>query len=385
MNDLQMDHKERIREVDILRGFALLGICLVNVPEMFGKGLAFQSVFTGSDAFIRLLYDMFVQTKFYTLFAFLFGISFYLFMQSAERRGLSAKRAMSRRLLLLLLLVIGVAHGVLFWFGDILHTYAILGFFLLLFYKRTGKAILIWSLSLLSFSVLIVVTSSLLALMVAPEALNEPIFHGIPEWEERAGYLLNYSSLNLLWIGPEILGLFLLGLYAGKRGWFTSKGLSDTILRRLQWGSIFLSILLFIPMVNQYLSGSEYYSRYVYHYTFLTGKTMAIFYLCTLLRLIRVFGALRFNSFAACGQMAYTNYLTQTLITMLLFNLVWHDAGSWPLWANLNYALLLFMLQAGWSLLWLRHYNLGPLEWAWRTVTYLQLPPLRKKAAVSQD
>ncbi|MBP1155549.1 MULTISPECIES: DUF418 domain-containing protein [unclassified Paenibacillus] len=383
MQALQGDNKERLREVDILRGFAVLGICLVNIPEMLGSGIAFVSDHTGTDAFVRLLYDMLVQTKFYTLFAFLFGLSFYLFMRSAERRGLAAKTLMTRRLLLLFL--IGMIHGVVLWFGDVLHTYAILGFILMLFYKRKEKTMLIWSWSLLILSGLIIIASTLLAIVFVPEELSKPIFQTIPNLGERIDFLLTYSTMNLLLRGPEIMGLFLLGLYAGKKGWFEGKGLSKNILRRWQWISLLLTLLFFIPMVNHYMYSASYNPNYVYHYTYLSGKTMAVFYFCTLLRLIQSLGEQRLNGLAAVGRMAFTNYLTQSIITMLILYVVLRDASLWPLWACFIYSVLLLILQVGWSQVWLRRHGMGPLEWVWRAGTYWKRPTLREKQADSKS
>lgn len=383
MQALQGDHKERLREVDILRGFAVLGICLVNIPEMLGNGVAFVSDHTGSDAFVRLLYDMLVQTKFYTLFAFLFGLSFYLFMRSAERRGLAAKTLMTRRLLLLLL--IGIIHGVVIWFGDVLHTYAILGFILMMFYKRKEKTVLIWSWSLLVLSGLLIISSTLLAIVLVPEELSNSIFQTIPDMGERINFLLTYSTMNLLLRGPEIMGLFLLGLYAGKKGWFEGEVFSKDSLKRWQRISLLLSILFFIPMVNHYLSNAAYNPNYVYHYTYLSGKSLAIFYLCTLLRLIQAQGEPKFKGFAAVGRMALTNYLTQSMITMLILYVVLRNAGLWPLWTCFIYSVLLFMLQASWSQVWLRRHGIGPLEWVWRVGTYGKRPSLREQQSDSKS
>ncbi|PZE20631.1 DUF418 domain-containing protein [Paenibacillus xerothermodurans] len=379
MEPLPGQQKERIDEVDILRGFAVLGICVINIPEMVGKGLAFSSSFTGSDGVLRLLYDMFVQTKFYTIFAFLFGLSFHLFMQSAERRGYSFRSLMSRRLLLLL--VIGVVHGVFIWFGDVLHSYAILGFLLLLFYRRREKTLLIWSSLLLGLSALITIGSTLLALAFFPDELSKPLFHGIPGWEERAHFMLVYGTGNLFLMGPEILGLFLLGMYAGRKQWFVARGQMSVGVRRLQWISLVISLLLFIPMVLQYVTEPAYNSKLVTHYTFLSGKTMAVFYVCTLVRLIRALGTQHFGYLAAVGRMAFTNYLTQSIVTMLLLYVLWQNVGVWPLWAYLMYSLLLFSLQAVWSKWWLQSFVIGPLEWGWRAATYGKWPALRKQSA----
>jgi len=376
MAEREVYHQARIELVDIIRGFAVIGIFLVNVPEMLGTGYGFVSEYAGSDALIRLLYDMFVQTKFYTIFAFLFGLSFYLFMQSAERRGLGARKLMARRLLLLA--VVGLAHGVLLWYGDILLPYALLGFILLLFHKRSPAATLAWGVSLVGMAALLIFGATWIAVALAPESLSDTLFLALPDMQDRIDFLLNVASVNYIVIGPEILGLFLLGYYAGQKGWFAGEGgISRSLLARLQWMTLAASIALFIPMVNAYVSDDLYNPNYVYHYTYLSGKTMAVFYVCTLMRLYQTLGSRWFGGLAALGRMAFTNYLMQTLITIVLVYVVWRQANEWPLWANLLYAVAVLLNQIAWSKQWLRRFSMGPFEWLWRAGTYLQWPPMR--------
>ena len=128
---------ERIHSIDIIRGIAVLGIFLVNWPIIAGiDSRDLSGVYEGLDSYIRLFYDMFIQTKFYTIFSFLFGLGFYIFMTRAEAKTDRPKTLFVRRLLILLLF--GFLHYVLLWDGDILHSYAIAGFFLFLFYKKTS-------------------------------------------------------------------------------------------------------------------------------------------------------------------------------------------------------------------------------------------------------
>ena len=117
---------ERIHSIDIIRGIAVLGIFLVNWPVIAGvDSRDITGIYEGIDSYIRLFYDMFIQTKFYTIFRFI-RIRFYIFMNRAEAKTDRPKMLFVRRLLILLLF--GFLHYVLLWDGDILHTYAITGF-----------------------------------------------------------------------------------------------------------------------------------------------------------------------------------------------------------------------------------------------------------------
>ena len=125
--------KERITIVDILRGFSLIGVLMMNMHAFAGDFADFYSLGT-IDRAAWFFTRFFAQAKFYTLFSFLFGWGMSIQMRRAEERGAGFVGVYVRRLLMLLL--IGLAHAILVWSGDILVTYALLGFFLILF--RSG-------------------------------------------------------------------------------------------------------------------------------------------------------------------------------------------------------------------------------------------------------
>lgn len=166
---------------------------------------------------------MFIQTKFYTIFSFLFGLGFYIFMTRAEAKTDRPKTLFVRRLLILLLF--GFLHYVLLWDGDILHSYAIAGFFLFLFYKRKPRTILIWAIVLLSiFQFLMLIATIGIAFMPKEElGLSLPIMP-LEDWVSQIqnrfhAFYANGIGLNVSML-PETVGLFLLGLYAGKKDIF---------------------------------------------------------------------------------------------------------------------------------------------------------------------
>lgn len=373
----------RIEVIDIIRGFAVFGICLVNIPDMLGNGISFRVEYSGLDAWVRALYDMFVQTKFYTIFAFLFGLSCYLMMQAAERRGLKPGRAMARRLTALL--VIGVAHAILLWFGDILHAYALLGLPLLLFYRRTPATIMGWGLSLLGLSMFIHLGLGAI-LAAAGEAVmadgsGSATFAAYPSLAERFDYFVGSTLLNEIVFIPEVMGLFLLGMYAGRRGWFGPEGLKDRTLARAQWIALPVGLLFAAPIAWQAAADPVYKPDLQYLYVYGSGKALAVFYLCTFVRLVRAYGPSRFTGLAVVGRMAFTNYLTQTMLTLAIAMTIWPNSADAPLWAAAVYAAVLLTLQTVWSRWWLNRYRIGPFEWVWRMITYWQVPRMRGTAS----
>jgi len=373
---------ERIELIDIIRGFAVFGICLVNVPEMAGNGVYFRSGFEGSDALIRVLYDMFVQSKFYTIFAFLFGVSFHLFLQSAQRRGLAPGPAAARRFGALLLF--GAAHAILLWFGDILLTYALLGFFLLPFIRRTDTTVAGWAWSLLGVAVFIHVLLGLTMLAIPADRSLDPTFAaGLPDMAERLRFLYTENAMNLPIYGLEVLGLFLLGLFAGRRGWFRPGAASARRIASVQWTALAVGLLAAAPMAWGYAHDPVYQFDKHYLYVFLSGKALAVFYVATLMRLTGGERAERFRPLAAVGRMAFTNYLTQTILTAALVQALRIEAGELPLWATLLWSAVLLALQTVWSVWWLKRYRMGPFEWVWRICTWLRVPALRRQPARS--
>lgn len=122
--------KERIADLDYIRGFALIGILLVNMPLFSG---AEYQTYTGADRVIRLIFDLFVQAKFYTIFSFLFGVGFYLFVSRALVKGYSLNLYKKR---ITGLLLIGLVHLIFFWKGDILAIYAVSGFLAVPFFRK---------------------------------------------------------------------------------------------------------------------------------------------------------------------------------------------------------------------------------------------------------
>jgi len=129
---------DRIEVVDILRGFAIVGILLVNMYGFAGMQLNPQS-YTGLDRIVVILVLLFAQAKFYSLFSFLFGWGMWIQMSRAISKGINFVPLYLRRMLILL--VIGILHGIFIWSGDILTVYAVLGMLLILFRKSSERTL----------------------------------------------------------------------------------------------------------------------------------------------------------------------------------------------------------------------------------------------------
>lgn len=391
--------QERIASLDIIRGFALFGIFLVNFPSFHPADYPVQMFsldpgYTGLDRSIRLFYDMFVQTKFYTIFSFLFGLGFYIFMCRAEEKGLPVYRLFTRRLLVLL--VFGLLHLIFLWYGDILHTYALAGFILLFFYRKSNRVVLGWA-----FGLLIIV----LSLMTLPLFFSDQLYGSLQQEQRALGQQEMKKTLDMYehasyieWVTyrfsaevsdilsntpltvASILPLFLFGLYAGRRGILREPD-KHTWFIWLTWiGTLTMSIpLVGMVFAVEYDIVSFGAAKLDAKRLFiqLSGLTLCFFYMSSLLllmgnRLARTLLA----PLGYAGRMALTNYLGQTIIALILmrgFGLF----ETFTLGIGLIICIAVYALQILFSFYWLRFFRFGPLEWIWRSITYGSLQSIK--------
>ena len=360
---------ERIVLYDIIRGFALCGIFLVNIPSMLGSDWMFgRPDYTGSDLLVRTLFDMFVQTKFYTIFSLLFGIGFSIFLERSYARGESASRYVRR---IVILFLFGLAHLAI-WSGDILHTYAMWGLLLPLFYRLSNRAILTWAWSLLLGSFFLLYVSSALVEWTNGGSFNSgvpfpTVFNdGFSVWFD---YRLNVEIFaaisNSLLVGIEILSIFLFGLYIGRERkllTWTIQGLTRTAIVCAVLALPFFGVILW----HHYGGGDAYYWVNLIA-VLVSGKLLATTYVC--LFTIAVRNGRAFHPLQALGRMALTNYLTHTLVVVLPVIALGYY-GRLSLTEGLFLSIAILIAQAFFSMWWLKSHRYGPFEKLWRIGTY---------------
>ncbi|MGG0186417.1 DUF418 domain-containing protein [Bacillus rhizoplanae] len=384
-----ISQNERIHSIDIIRGIAIFGIFLVNWPVLAGiESRDLTGVYEGLDRHIRLFYDLFVQTKFYTIFSFLFGLGFYIFMKRAEEKAYRPKLLFIRRLLILLLF--GFLHYVLLWDGDILHNYAISGFVLLLFYKRQPKTLLIWSLILLSIWEFIMLLASSAMLVVPLEKLGDfsapvvPLLNWSLQVQDRFTAFYSEEVGYSLMMLPETVGLFLLGLYAGKKEIFRRVKDIDTKLKKWQIIAFIATLPTWWIMIVYFNMNDSYMPFKMIGFITLSGKTLFIFYILTLMRLLQHAKWQKiFRPFRYVGRMALTNYISQTIVTLLVFGLLFQANIVFPLWGGTLFCIGFYIIQIFVSRWWLSRYQYGPLEYIWRLGTYGKNMPMKKQSSIS--
>lgn len=402
---------ERIQIVDILRGFALFGILLVNMP-LFNR--PFQTILFPADPAApwldrgaEWLIHFLGEGKFYALFSLLFGLGLTLLMGRIEGRGGRFVPIYLRRLLVLL--GIGLIHAFLIWVGDILILYALIGFLLILFRKARPRTLLIWAVILLAIPLLFSLGSTALVAVgrmvpdgaaqmdqafaqaeagyVADLARAYQVYAGGTFAEITGQRIYDYSTLGLIsfWaLGFNVLALFLIGVYFGKRQIFHDLAAHRPLFRKLLiWG-----LLIGIPGNALYATLIMNLSRFEPSWALVPAVVaqgigaplLTLAYLSALALLASAPApGRRLKVLAPVGQMALTNYLLQSIICTLLFysyglglfGKVGHAAG-------IGLTLVIYLLQIPFSNWWMKRFRYGPAEWLWRSLTYLKRQPLKR-------
>ena len=407
MNGLSQptSNRERIVVLDALRGFALLGILFVNMTWFTGFAVLShdQRVALGTETFdtvVDWLIHFLVDGKFWSLFALLFGVGTAIQFKRLATSDIGPNW-LARRMFVLVL--IGLCHAIFLWFGDIVSLYAVVGFALIPFLRASPRSLLVASFVLLGLPLL----QSAIWLVVynathtggpgtdpghGPAALLPLFGAGI----YREVFSANWAFLTERWYLAiyegrffKLLGMFLLGYWAGRRGVFEELHLNRTLLFRV----LLVGLAIGIP-ANLYTAtitlGGTIPNRPPTNagWILAAAKTIGIPALCLsygagFTLLATHFQSSRiFSGFAHAGRMSLTNYVGQSVIGILIF--YGFGLGYWgSIGATWSLALIaaIFVLQIGLSVCWLRSFRHGPLEWLWRCGTYGRWLPILRPTA----
>lgn len=401
---------ERERTLDVLRGFALLGILLVNVQLMAGPQLVEAIFATGEQVVSQTqqtlegLIGWFVAGKFVASFSILFGVGAAIIASRATTHGRAPVRVLLRRYVLLILA--GIIHFVFLFPGDILFYYGITGLILLAFLRRTDKTLAVWAVALtatLSVLITLVVVASAasttdadfsVALQAAQDgqaAYTAGSYTGVIVWNLGQAGFIQTGSLTLL---PLTLALFLVGMLAFRRGLALSPKTHRATLVRIARVTLPLGLLLNVPLfftgpvldiaVNQGASTALLAAAAVSQTV--GAPVLAIGYLTTIASVVTRVGTNGWLTarLAALGQIALTGYLTQSIAALVVF-FGFRRYGQTTLFGEPILGMLVFVIGV-WVLLlvaaplWTRRFAYGPFEWVWRYGTYGTRPLFRRSA-----
>jgi uncharacterized protein len=403
---------ERVELIDSLRGFALFGILMVNLPYMYepmsqvmlGAKPDASSVHILAESFIKF----FFEGKFYVIFSMLFGFGFWLFMNKSMDNDTSPLPLFRRRLFFLLLF--GIAHITLLWAGDILLLYALIGFLLILFRKSSDRRIKWWAVVM---TLIPTVLSSVMFLFMslasrvpeAQEAIDAQLQGNlamITDLIERASLAYSTGSFgeiisvrteeyltllsgSLLFFSPVILAVFLAGFLIARNGMVKRYKENLPLFRRLFWWSLISGVvtnaLYAIAYRNSVMSVPNGWSLLSSAMHTFGGISLGLCYISGMVILfIKGRSGWLSANLAPVGRMALTNYLMQSVICALLFHSYGFGLyGEFKIWQGIILTFLIFALQIVVSRWWLNRFQFGPFEWLWRSLTYWRFQPMRKQ------
>jgi uncharacterized protein len=389
-------NKNRIHSVDALRGFALAGIVIAHVLEQYLAAFPTEEMravmFAGPvDTIVDGFSFWVIRGKFFALFSLLFGLSFFIQMDNAEKSGTHYKTRYLWRLLVLL--GIGVVHNS-FYSGDILVVYVLFGFLLIPFHSISNKIVL--ALAVLLFlgggrflSYGIFGNESILAMNI--ENFNETYIAAITSGTIIEVWRVNFISMigkfnfqmGVLGRGYLTFAFFLLGMWIGRTRLFENLQTNASLLKKIMlWSSVgtIAMIPLFWYMFSHMESIFDFtswwsmfalsaYDNFNFFFTiFLAAGFVYLYELPKMQRLL--------SWFAPYGRMALTNYVFQSLIgTFLFFNWGLGYIGQFRNIELFIIGLLIIAAQMIISYYWLKKFKYGPLEWAWRSLTYMKIQP----------
>ncbi|MGN4444590.1 DUF418 domain-containing protein [Bacillus cereus group sp. MYBK79-1] len=333
---------KRIDELDYIRGFALLGIILVNILALLHIKIPEPN--TVDASYQRFLY-LFVEGRFFSIFSFLFGVGFYIFISRAIAKGKNGYVLFLRRIVALF--IFGYIHQ-MFQPGEALTLYAICGLIVLPFYKVKKEVNLVIGLILtIAFSVI-----------AAKEFLP--------------------------------LGLILLGLAAGQYKVF------ENLSAKINKIAIFTGVMLVLsviglwyqyehvpanPFINMIIEADDEKIAAASHFLKIgvaVGPIISAFYVGALILLLQLkpvqtlLAPLKYY-----GRMALTNYIGQTAM-ILIAGSVFNFAGNLTYMQTLYVCIAIYAIQIVFSVIWMKIFKMGPLEWIWRVITYWTVTPLKK-------
>jgi len=393
---------ERFISLDVLRGLGILGILAVNAP-FFAMPFAVQlepealGQVEGDSLTAWAVVKTFFERKFVTLFSMLFGAS--ILLVGGEKGDPVKSPHIHRRLGWLFLF--GLLHGALVWYGDILLAYAVAGFIAAQFRSWSPRRLFVVGVLLylffaaiesLNYWVLVWMPQEAAQGMAfaSPEAAREAVraFSGdfasslqanVETWGMLVGFMVFFipSTIGLMLIG---MGLFKTGVFLARRGagfYLLGMVVGGAALAAIGWS-----------VCQEVRAGLEEPVDRAVHSTLnaFLAPLVTLGYVSALCLLVKspvrgLLGPLR-----AAGQMAFTNYLTQSLIMTAIFY-----GGRGPgLFGTMTLAELVpvvagvWLLQLVWSPIWLTFFHYGPFEWVWRCLTYKQLAPfVRRRSALA--
>ena len=383
----------RIHSLDLLRGFAVLGILIMNITSFSQVNIAYMNPTIGAgiegyNQYFHAFNYIFADTRFMSIFSILFGAGVVLFANNAEAKGKRVGALHYKRMFWLLFF--GLLHAYFIWEGDILVAYAICGCLIYLLRKKTIRALLIIS----------------IILFIVPLTFNLMTYYGMTAEELESTFAFFYPSSEEITTEIQIMqgsfleqmpirlenaiefqtlvfmietfwrttSLMLLGMILYRKGILSANKSISYYSKMILIGFGIGLIISLIGLNQSYDSGwsGAYVMSIGANYKLISGVFIAIGYIGFVMWCFKkgVFKKLQ-NRLQSAGRMAFTNYIGMSVICSLIFN--GHGLALYGTFDRLQQFLVvvsIWVLILIVSPLVLRKYRYGPLEWLWRKLTY---------------
>lgn len=368
---------QRMPQLDMIRGLAVLALLLMNIfafalPPDYAHSLQWSEVSPSStDTLLYNIQTLFIKGRFITLFSILFGVSLHLVI---EKYGAAY---LKRRLYWLL--VLGLLHGWLIWFGDILLWYALTGLFVLKRGYFQLEAAQLWRKASLFFGIgmILPAVTSLMYLFIdgataAEFADAETVAQQIAIWTgpylpqvwENLSLSLYMALAFVLCILWYTTALMLIGIALYKTNWFELGYSAQHTALLFSGGLLLSSTVVWLDSISGYLLILNSILPWAY-----VAEVMMALSFASLIIHYRQQQWLQ-QWLAPCGRLALTLYLSQTLVMVLLFRVIKPEwFATLDRLALLSIAVIMIIAQLLFSQLYSRYYQQGPIEWLWRRLS----------------
>lgn len=375
---------KRTAIVDILRGWAILGVAIGNYSGLPHIDLPKKTTTSILSEILTNFDQFFFSGKSWTLLTILFGYGFAILINSVSAKGKNPVIFFSWRMILLF----GLAFiNCCFWFGDILKDYAFLGLVLLFFYRCSTKTLsIICAVLVLTIPFLMAYIKGFnierIEIISNPEYLK--LYHS-RNW-------LDFFKFNLLAsyyqqiISPGyaiiahivMLACMLFGILLQKLDFFNRLNEMKKLLIYVLIISLIFAVIIGI-IFHFAIENKASFLKFFNPYYWLILSTMI--FIATGICLLYENNKLKtiFKYFSASGKMTLTNYMAQNILAAFIFSGIGLNIEkNMPYWFYFLLAVFIFIIQLFISKWWLSKYNYGPIEWLWRVTSYRQLFPFKK-------
>ncbi len=401
---------ERIQAMDVLRGVALCGILTINIQQF---SMIFQAGFnptaygdlTGLNGWVWKLSHTFGLSKFMNIFSMMYGAGIALLAGRIETKGLKPAAVHYRRTLILI--VVGALHGYLLWSGDILFWYGMCALLVYLFRKSSPRKLVIIAVILLLVPSLLMLVGGISMPYWPPEALEEfragwqpgqevvreelDAYRGgwLDQMSHRAKFTFMLQTFVFsVWAFWRVTGLMLLGMALFKWGVITARRSPKFYLGLAIIGLALGTPIVIYGMIQDIAHGFsvEYSKFFGTQFNYWGGILMSLGYIGLVMLICKGLGpgAAVLKPIGAVGRMAFTNYITQTVICTTIF--YGHGFGLVGRLERKEQILVVFavwIFQLIVSPIWLKYFRFGPLEWAWRSLTYMRAQRMRTEETLA--